>query len=258
MKKGWWQVPEHLPKVNTVSNEIPILCHGVLPEMTPYVPRAIYQTWESHDMPVRMSSAAAELRAANPGFAYHLFDAIERRTFLVENFSAEVVDAYDTLVPNAFKADLWRYCVLYLRGGIYVDMKFVPVNGFSFASLMDKQYWVLDYKHTFPGVNHGIYNAFLMSAPGNPIFLSVIRQLVKNVQGRIVGEKSLDITGPGLLGGLMSRDACNLYWDRKRIVHVDTHEPILIEYDGYREDCKNVGSVHYSELWPDKVYTVQK
>jgi len=252
--KGWWRAPVRVAEMNTLPVELQVLREGVSHVTTPSIPHVIYQTWESHDMPERMAAAATAIREANPGFGYQLFDAAERRVFLVENFSEAVVDAYDTLVPNAFKADLWRYCVLYLRGGFYVDMKFVPVNGFSFASLMDKQYWVLDYKHTFPGVNHGIYNAFLMSAPGNPILLSVIRQLVKNVQGRIVGEKSLDITGPGLIGGLMPRDVCNLYWDRKRIVHVDTHEPILIEYDGYREDCKASGSVHYSELWPDKIY----
>ena len=252
--KGWWKAPVHVPITNTSSEEVLVLRDGVIPVAGAAIPRAIYQTWEAHDMPERMAAAVTAIREANPAFEYRLFDAAERRDFLVENFSVEVVDAYDTLVPNAFKADLWRYCVLYLRGGFYVDMKFVPVNGFSFESLMDKQYWVLDYKHTFPGVNHGIYNAFLMSAPGNPIFLSVIRQLVKNVQARVVGEKSLDITGPGLLGGLMSRDACNLYWDRRRIVHMETHEPIMIEYDGYRDDCKGTGSVHYSDLWPASIY----
>ena len=209
-------------------------------------------------MPARMSAASAEIQAANPGFEYHLFDDDECRTFLVENFSSTVVDAYDTLVPTAFKADLWRLCVLYLRGGFYVDIKFTPYNGVSFNSLMDKQYWVLDNKWTFPDAKHGIYNAFMMSAPGNPVLLTAIQHIVKNVQGRIVGEKSLDITGPGLLGGLLPRDVCNLYWDRRRIVHMNTHEPVLIEYNGYREDCKSAGSVHYSELWPDNVYTAQK
>jgi mannosyltransferase OCH1-like enzyme len=254
MKKGWWHVPAFSPKVNTDNDKAPILHAGVLPETTPSIPRVIYQTWKSHDMPTRMATAVAALRAANPSFEYRLFDDDECRAFLVENFLPAVVEAYDTLVPTAFKADLWRYCVLYLRGGFYVDIKFIPVCGASFETLLYKQYWVLDNKWTFPNASHGIYNAFMMSAPGNPILLSVIRQLVKNVQRRIVGEKSLDITGPGLLGGLIPRDACNLYWDRRRIVHMETHEPILIEYDGYRDDCKGAGGVHYSELWPASVY----
>ena len=258
MKKGWWRVPVCLPKVNTDDDKAPILRDGVLPETNPCVPRVIYQTWKSHDMPARMAAASAEIQAANPSFEYRLFDDNECRAFLVENFLPAVVEAYDTLVPTAFKADMWRYCVLYLRGGFYADIKFMPVCGASFETLLDKQYWVLDNKWTFPNANHGIYNAFMMSAPGNPLFLTAIQHIMKNVQGRILGEKMLDITGPGLLGGLISRDACNLYWDRRRIVNMETHEPILMEYDGYRDDCKDAGGVHYSELWPDNVYSVQK
>jgi hypothetical protein len=254
MKKGWWRVPACLPKVNTDDEEIPIIRDGVLPAINSSVSHIIYQTWKSHDMPARMSAAVTALKAANPGFEYHLFDDDECRTFLVENFSGAVVDAYDTLVPTAFKADIWRYCILYLRGGVYLDIKFMPVDGFSFASLCDKQCWVLDNKWTFPDAKHGIYNAFMMSAPGNPTLLSAIRCIVKHVQSRFVGEKSLDITGPGLLGSLIPRDVCNLYWDRRRIVHIDTHEPILMAYEGYREDCKASGGVHYSELWPASVY----
>jgi hypothetical protein len=81
-------------------------------------------------------------------------------------------------------------------------------------------------------------------------------QLVE-IKGLRGGEKSLDITGPGLLGGVIPRDVCNLYWDRCRIVHIEMHTPILIEYDGYRDDCKSTGSVHYTELWPNAVFQPQ-
>ena len=48
------------------------------------------------------------------------------------------------MVPGAYKADLWRYCILYIYGGIYIDIKLEPINGFRFRELLDKEYFVLD------------------------------------------------------------------------------------------------------------------
>lgn len=38
------------------------------------------------------------------------------------HFPAEVKEAYDDLIPGAFKADLFRYCVLFIYGGVYADI----------------------------------------------------------------------------------------------------------------------------------------
>jgi mannosyltransferase OCH1-like enzyme len=249
--KGWWQLGKPISSIAPVT-PISVLKDDSQPAVSDVVPRVIYQTWESHEMPTRMMAAGAALREANPGFEHRLFDAPERRAFLVEYFSEAVVAAYDTLVPNAFKADLWRYCILYLRGGFYVDVKFTPAE--SFEGLCTSQHWVLDNSATFSGVNHGIYNGFMMTKPGNPLLLSIIQRLVQNVKKRYVGDTSLDITGPGLLGSVIARDACTLYWDLRRVVHLATHKPVLVEYEGYREDCASIGAIHYSLLWPDKVY----
>ena len=34
----------------------------------------------------------------------------------------KVYDAYTRIKPGAFKSDLWRYCVLYVYGGFYIDI----------------------------------------------------------------------------------------------------------------------------------------
>ena len=31
----------------------------------------------------------------------------------------ETLWCFDRLIPGAFKADLWRYCVMYITGGIF-------------------------------------------------------------------------------------------------------------------------------------------
>ena len=41
------------------------------------------------------------------------------------SFSLTTFEAWQQLVPFAFRADLWRYCVLWAHGGMYLDNKIV-------------------------------------------------------------------------------------------------------------------------------------
>ena len=57
----------------------------------------------------------------NPLFTHYVFSDNDRRLFIEQHFDTTVLHAYDSLIPGAYKADLWRYCVLYINGGIYLD-----------------------------------------------------------------------------------------------------------------------------------------
>jgi len=54
---------------------------------------------------------------------HYLFHDAECRDFIAQEYPPDVLMAYDRLIPTAFKADLWRYCVLYKYGGVYLDAK---------------------------------------------------------------------------------------------------------------------------------------
>jgi mannosyltransferase OCH1-like enzyme len=56
------------------------------------------------------------------GWEYKFYTDDEARNFLSTHFPPEVRQAYDALRPGAFKADLFRYCVLLIHGGVYADM----------------------------------------------------------------------------------------------------------------------------------------
>ena len=75
------------------------------------IPANIFQTWESKRLPKLMYNAVKKIRRFNPRFNYHLYDDNECREFIKNNFDNEVLNAYDTLIPGAYKADLWRYCI---------------------------------------------------------------------------------------------------------------------------------------------------
>ena len=116
------------------------------------IPANIFQTWQTHTLPPQMFNAIKIIKKQNPRFNYYLFSDSDCRLFISKNFEPVVLNAYDRLIPGAYKADLWRYCILYKYGGIYLDIKYVPDNNFKFVNLLTKEHFVLDQD------NDGIYH----------------------------------------------------------------------------------------------------
>lgn len=73
------------------------------------IPKKIFQTFETSELPMGMAKACLSWKHKNPDYEYTFFDKYDRLEFIKEHFSKDVLDAYLTLIPGAFKADLWRY-----------------------------------------------------------------------------------------------------------------------------------------------------
>ena len=78
----------------------------------------------------------------NPEFNHYLYDDKMCREFIKQNFSDDVLYVFDKLKPGAYKADLWRYCILYINGGIYIDIKFKCNE--KLINFLDQEYYVKD------------------------------------------------------------------------------------------------------------------
>ena len=126
----------------------------------------------------------------NPEYEYRYFNDYDSRKFLRDNFSEEINNAYDLLVPGAFKADLLRYCYLYINGGCYFDCKQilrVPINNF------------LDESKTFVICNdvieEALLNAVIFSTKKNSIIEKTIKDCVYNIINKL-GNTALEVSGP--------------------------------------------------------------
>jgi hypothetical protein len=60
-----------------------------------------------------------------PSFDFQFFDDENVLSFLERHFDTSIVHAYKKINPinGASRADFFRYCILYVYGGIYLDMK---------------------------------------------------------------------------------------------------------------------------------------
>jgi mannosyltransferase OCH1-like enzyme len=218
------------------------------------IPLNIYQTWHTKDLPPLMRSAVNKIIYNNPKFNYQLFDDDDCRNFIKDNFDKNVLNAFDSLIPGAYKADLWRYCILYKQGGVYLDIKYIPVNGFNFISLIEKEHWVLDMD------KNGIYNALMVCKPNNEILLKAIEKIVDNVKKRFYGSSSLEPTGPHMLSNFFTKNDKNNF-DMYHDIYISI-ENRLIFFNGYLvfksynayldEQNKNKKTPYYASLWENR------
>ena len=251
-------------KINKIDKQQQIKKNGNLYEklFKPYpniainsinIPANIFQTWHTKNLPPLMQNAVRQVKLFNPRFNHYLFDDNDCREFIKNNFNKEILNAYDTLIPGAYKADLWRYCILYKMGGIYLDIKYKPINRFKFINLLDREHFVYDTN------NIDIYNALIVCSPGNEILLNAINKVVKNVKNRFYGSSFLEPTGPKLLTDMISNRSyidlnhkeLNGNSDYKIIYHNDY--PILKSYDGHHQERDKFSiKQHYAILWRKK------
>ena len=142
-------------------------------------------------------------------FKYNFYNDEECRTFIKTNFNIDVLNTYDKIIPGAFKADLFRYCYLFKKGGIYSDIDTICLDNLD--KLINTNYDIVLVKErtNIPG----IFQAFIISKPGQKLFMNAINKIIYNVKNNYYGEKNqnkitniLSITGPVLLGNVL----CNM------------------------------------------------
>lgn len=164
------------------------------------IPKKIYQTWKTHYMDTEMLNTVLSIREKNPEYEYKLFDDNEMYEYIKNNFDKDVLEAYDNLIPGAFKADLFRYCVLYKEGGVYIDCKMIAVMPLRELIDCEDELILVDDDFYFKKNNlKGIYNAFMCSIPNHPIYREAIEAIVENSKKLYYPSSAFEVTGPGLL-----------------------------------------------------------
>ena len=219
------------------------------------VPLNIFQTWVTKDLPPKMHENVERLKQQNPRFNHYLFDDNDCREFIKDNFEPDVLNAYDILIPGAYKADLWRLCVLYIHGGIYIDIKLNCINGFKLIELTERNHYVKD---RVPPLS--IYNALMACQTGSPFLKKAIYRTVLNINKRYYGNTPLDPTGPVLLGKIaMENNLFNKidlfhYQDGGYLIYKNRF--VISLYPEYnkeqQETYAKINTKRYNELWNER------
>ena len=134
------------------------------------IPKKIYQTYKSKSsVPQKVFE---NIKKYATEYDYEFFSDEDCIAFIEKYFPANVLTAYNKLENRAHKADLFRYCILYINGGIYLDIKTVLLK-----PLKDifKENYVYS---SISSIKDSIYQGVLASPPKNKFFLELIDYIV--------------------------------------------------------------------------------
>lgn len=217
------------------------------------IPLNIFQTWATKVLPKDMENNNNLLKLQNPEFTFNLYDDEDCRIFIKDYFDYTVLEAYDKLIPGAYKADLWRLCVLYIYGGIYLDIKLSCVNNFKLISLIHENHFVKDRPYKM------LWQGFIISEKKNKILMDGIIQIVSNCKNNYYGKTTLCPTGPSMLGKIYYnslyyriKNKNILYFNGSYIIY-NGEKIINCTYKTYKKErsitnkIKNTSS--YTYLW---------
>ena len=108
-----------------------------------------------------------------PTYKHLIYDDNDIEIFLKEYFNKNVLDTFKSLKEGAHKADLTRYCLLYIYGGLYLDIKTELIKNVSNIFVDPNVFYsvISHYK------DH-LYQGIISTPPLNPLFLSLIDYIV--------------------------------------------------------------------------------
>jgi mannosyltransferase OCH1-like enzyme len=158
------------------------------------IPKRIIQTYKNEHFISKLHyNAVKTFIELNPEYEYIFFDDYDCREFIKINFDKNILKTYDLLVPGAYKADLFRYCYIYINGGCYFDHKYIlriPLR--KIIKEYDNEILCKD------TLDDLMFNSIIMCVPKLDELKKCIDNIVENVKYNYYGNSSLEPTGPKL------------------------------------------------------------
>ncbi len=178
----------------------------------------VHQVMFTPDRDALPPPAAEEIRSRAGGDPYRMWFLDDARALIGDVYGPEVLDAFDSLRPLAYKADLARYCIVNHIGGIYIDLSVTAFLGFDVSDYEFVGFRCSNSAETSWRVSNGMF----YSTKDSPILQASISECVANVRRRFYGKDPLFPTGPSVLGravadrSLEAKVQIGDYWWLKR------------------------------------------
>jgi hypothetical protein len=139
-------------------------------------PKIIFQTYHSiSKIPKYIYDNKKEFAS---GYKVEIYDDTTGLEFLKKYFTQPVIDKFKELT-GAHKADLLRYCLLYIYGGVYLDIKTILTKNLdsflNFDNLTSHRLYTVKASTLF---YQAIYQGFIATTANNPIFINLINLII--------------------------------------------------------------------------------
>lgn len=162
-------------------------------------PSFVHRMWECKEIPDRYATALNTWVGKTSNMSVFLWTRDTSRQLVLRLEGTEKLMLYDRLLPGAYRADFFRYFLMYKFGGVYSDIDTIlHVNLSANDDIHLRDNTAIVARDVTPSrlLNGGI----LIAPPGHALFLCAFGEVVDHSRRRKAGLDALDVTGPGVLG----------------------------------------------------------
>ncbi len=86
------------------------------------IPRTVFQTAESRFVHPSHANSIRQFRELNLDLSFVMFDAAGRDHYMHSQWASHpIIDVYERAILGQMRADIFRYCIVWERGGYYFD-----------------------------------------------------------------------------------------------------------------------------------------
>lgn len=206
------------------------------------------------------------------GYTTRVFSPVGARDYVAEH-CPQLLPAYNTFGPLAYKSDTFRACALYTEGGIYADDDLCIARsyfGIVEASKRGGAILIDDFNTDIMGgflyltwrfaQDYDVWNGLMaFRRPGHPLLLCVMEAIARNAAERNTRLGPLFVSGPGVFGNCMHEGIDAVYAGSLRDSGKKAPNFEAIGLDGktvlmqhFRRERK---SAHYSAVKHSNWYT---
>ena len=162
------------------------------------VPPILHRIWECSDIPGRYEAPVLSWSDNFPAKYVFLWTAKARETYISQALGTEKLKLYRRLLPGAYRADLFKYVLMYFVGGFYSDFDTFLVQNITETFFRVGTSMAIDLSgpRLLPG-------AILVSSSKDPVFRCAMGEVFDHSARKMYfshDRGDLDISGPGVLG----------------------------------------------------------
>lgn len=240
------------------------------------IPMIVHQTYTTKILQSTIHDIYMSNMHSNQEWKFILYDDNDVDQFIQNHFSLDVYDAYKKINPlvGAARADFFRYCVMYIYGGIYADIKSILHLHQIHKKIRMKSHqvhvfhWLRGFYNLTKELNDGeICNWFLISSPKHNFWLHVIKEMTHriNQHSRLIespwyGISDVKYTVTYVTGPLLLTSVVIAYRTSHKDVSVLSNYKLdkIAKYTGFSNFDQHTTDVsspllHYSLLRLDKI-----
>ena len=168
------------------------LSSGYFPDMSNRVHQVVFSDQGVVSLQDYAKKAARSVQQVFADYDYRCWYLQDATDFIRANFPDRVLAAFETLVPFAYKADLFKYCLLKVLGGWYVDIGVTMLKDPLAPRHSNSDTQFVFFRATGPWDPLWACSVALIYAqPGHAVFDTAIASVVAHCEQRFYGANPL-------------------------------------------------------------------